>query len=86
MIIKNGRYTVEVTHGDKILFGKSGITKNELIQYYQTIAPIMIPYCDDRPISMQRFPEGIDKEGQLLCLLGYCNTQANRGVGTLCGH
>ena len=63
MIIKNGRYTVEVTHGDKILFGKSGITKNELIQYYQTIAPIMIPYCDDRPISMQRFPEGIDKEG-----------------------
>ena len=63
MIIKNGRYTVEVTHGDKILFGKSGITKNELIQYYQTIAPIMIPYCDDRPTSMQRFPEGIDKEG-----------------------
>lgn len=63
MNIKIGRYTVEITHGDKILFGKSGITKNNLVNYYQMIAPIMLPYCDDRPISMQRFPHGIEEEG-----------------------
>jgi len=63
MKIKNGRHTIDISHGDKILFGKTPITKNDLIQYYQTIAPIMMPYVDDRPISMQRFPEGINKEG-----------------------
>ena len=63
MKIKSGRYSIEITHSDKVLFGKSGITKNDLINYYQTIAPIMVPYCDDRPISMQRFPNGITEEG-----------------------
>jgi bifunctional non-homologous end joining protein LigD len=63
MKIKSGRYSIEITHSDKVLFGKSGITKNDLINYYQTIAPIMLPYCDDRPISMQRFPNGITEEG-----------------------
>lgn len=61
--IKSGRYTIETSNDDKILFGKSGITKGELINYYDYIAPIMIPYCDHRPISMHRFPNGIHKEG-----------------------
>ena len=75
MSIKSGRHTIDITNSDKILFGKSGesqtkltkaktgITKADLIQYYKTIAPIMVPYCDDRPISMQRFPNGINHEG-----------------------
>lgn len=63
MSIKVGRYTVDITHSDKILFGTSGITKQELIEYYQAISPIMMPYLNNRPISMQRFPEGIDHEG-----------------------
>lgn len=63
MKIKAGRYTIEITHGDKILFGKSGITKEDLAHYYQTVASIMLPYVNNRPISMQRFPQGIDSEG-----------------------
>lgn len=63
MSIKSGHYIIEISNDDKILFGKSGITKGDLIKYYQMIAPIMLPYCDDRPISMQRFPDGITKEG-----------------------
>jgi bifunctional non-homologous end joining protein LigD len=63
MNIKSGRYTVDITHSDKILFGKSDITKADLIHYYQIVAPLMIPYCKGRPISMQRFPDGINKEG-----------------------
>lgn len=62
MNIKSGRYTIEITHGDKILFGASGITKNELINYYDYIAPIMFRYCDDHLVSMQRFPNGVHKE------------------------
>ena len=63
MNIKIGRYTVEITHPERIVFGKSGLTKKDLIDYYLKIAPIMMPYLDNRPISMQRFPNGITDEG-----------------------
>jgi bifunctional non-homologous end joining protein LigD len=63
MKIKSGKYSIEITHGDKLLFEKSHITKQEIIEYYQMIAPHMLPYCQDRPISMQRFTHGIEHEG-----------------------
>jgi bifunctional non-homologous end joining protein LigD len=63
MKLKVGRYAVEITHPDKILFGKSGITKADMVNYYHTIAPIMMPHINDRLISMQRFPQGITEEG-----------------------
>src|SRR4030095_3806023 len=63
MKLKVGRHTINISNEDKVLFGKSGITKAELINYYIAIAPIMMHYLDNRPISMQRFPHGIDQEG-----------------------
>lgn len=63
MKIQCGRYTVEITHPERIVFGKSGLTKKDLINYYLNIAPFMLPYLDNRPISMQRFPQGIEDEG-----------------------
>ena len=62
MKIKVGRYSVDITHPEKILFGKSGFTKQDFIDYYLTIAPTMLPHVMDRPISMQRFPQGIHEE------------------------
>jgi len=63
MNITSGRYTIDISNSDKVLFGKSNITKKDLILYYQAIAPIMLTHCYNRPISMQRFPDGINKEG-----------------------
>jgi bifunctional non-homologous end joining protein LigD len=63
MTIKIGRYAVDITHPERIVFPKSGLTKQDLIDYYVNIAPIMMPYIDDRLISMQRFPQGITGEG-----------------------
>lgn len=60
---KVGRYLVKTTNEKTILFPKAKITKGDLIDYYENIAPIMLPYMKDRPISMQRFPEGINSEG-----------------------
>src|SRR5579872_7590491 len=62
MNIKAGKFTIEISNSDKVLFGKSGITKADLANYYLKIAPIMLPYVADRPISMQRFPHGIHSE------------------------
>ncbi len=61
--IKLGRYVIEITNFDKILFPKSKITKGDLINYYAKVAQFMLPYTKDRPISMVRFPSGINKEG-----------------------
>ncbi len=54
---------VEITHPDKILFPKGKITKQELADYYSKVAILMLPHIRNRPISMQRFPQGIDKQG-----------------------
>ncbi|WP_338606258.1 non-homologous end-joining DNA ligase [Desulfoferula mesophila] len=47
----------------KILFPKSGFTKANLADYYQQASPIILPHLKDRPLMIQRFPEGINSEG-----------------------
>ncbi|KKP36124.1 MAG: hypothetical protein UR26_C0001G0168 [candidate division TM6 bacterium GW2011_GWF2_32_72] len=63
MIKKFGKYSVEITHPDKFYFPKAKITKEELVEYYIKVAPLMLPFLKNRPISMQRFVEGISQEG-----------------------
>jgi len=53
----------EITHPDKVLFPKGKITKQELVDYYVSVAKWMLPLIKDRPISMKRYPQGISKEG-----------------------
>jgi bifunctional non-homologous end joining protein LigD len=57
---------VEISNPDKELFGPdatAGLTKLGLAKYYQAVAATMVPYLADRPISMQRFPDGIGSPG-----------------------
>lgn len=48
-----------VSNIDKIFFPESGYTKGDLIQYYSSVAPLLLPHLEGRPISMSRFPDGI---------------------------
>lgn len=52
-----------ITHPEKVLFPDDEITKGELASYYEAIAPIMVPHIRNRPVTMERFPAGIDKKG-----------------------
>jgi bifunctional non-homologous end joining protein LigD len=52
-----------ITHPEKVLFPEDGITKGELASYYESIAPIMLPHIRARPVTMERYPAGIDKKG-----------------------
>ena len=61
--VRIGKVTVELSNLDKVLFPDDGITKGELVEYYRKVAGHMLPYLADRPVSMQRFPDGIGKEG-----------------------
>jgi bifunctional non-homologous end joining protein LigD len=55
--------SVIVTHPEKVLFPDDGITKGELAAYYEAIAPIMLPHLRARPVTMERFHQGIRAKG-----------------------
>ena len=59
--IRVDRYSVQITRPEKVLFPGDGITKRDLIEYYDRIAPWMLPHLRDRPLAMERYPDGIDK-------------------------
>lgn len=54
---------VNFTNRDKVFWPSEGITKGDVIDYYNTIADVMLPYLKDRPQSLYRTPEGIKEEG-----------------------
>jgi bifunctional non-homologous end joining protein LigD len=57
-----GRYTVETSNEDKALF-PDGLSKGELIDYYEAVAPHLVPHLRGRALVLERFPDGIDAEG-----------------------
>ena len=52
----------ELTNLDKVYWPKEGYTKGDLIEYYRIVAPVMVPYLVDRPQSLHRHPNGIERE------------------------
>jgi bifunctional non-homologous end joining protein LigD len=61
--IKVGSRTIEVANLDKVMFPDEGITQGALMDYYRRIAETMLPYMKGRPLTMQRFPDGIGDGG-----------------------
>ena len=53
------RHTVTVTNRDKVFFPEKDLTKGNLVDYYERIAPWMLPYLLNRPLVLTRFPDGI---------------------------
>jgi bifunctional non-homologous end joining protein LigD len=54
---------IGLSHTDKVLFPEAGLTKGDLIAYYRRIAPVMLPHVTGRPLSLQRYPDGITADG-----------------------
>jgi bifunctional non-homologous end joining protein LigD len=59
--------TLVITHPEKVLFpaagGEAAITKGDLAAYYKAVAPVIVPHIRARPITLERYPAGIDKKG-----------------------
>ena len=47
---------------DKVLYPATGFTKGQVIDYYARIAPALIPHLQGRPVTMKRYPNGVDDE------------------------
>ncbi|SHG71829.1 DNA ligase D [Chryseobacterium vrystaatense] len=57
------KHKVKLTNQDKMYFPKDGITKGDVIEYYQSVASYILPYLKNRPLSLNRFPNGIEEQG-----------------------
>lgn len=60
--IKVGNRTIAVSRRDKVLFPDDGITKGDLVEFYAAVAPKMVPYTRDRPLTLERYPDGLKGE------------------------
>jgi bifunctional non-homologous end joining protein LigD len=56
-------HTVELSNTGKVLFGDGGVTKGDLVGYYRDVAAVMVPLIAGRPLTLQRFPDGVDGGG-----------------------
>ena len=54
---------LQLTSLDKVYWPDEGITKGDLIEYYKTMAPYILPYLKNRPLSLKRNPNGILDDG-----------------------
>src|SRR5437870_7721598 len=55
-----GRQTVHLTRPKKVLFPEGDIDKRQLAEYHDHVASTILPYLVDRPVTMERFPDGIE--------------------------
>jgi len=51
---------LKLTNLDKVLYPKAGFTKGEMVDYYAKVAPTLVPHLAGRPLTLRRFPEGVD--------------------------
>jgi bifunctional non-homologous end joining protein LigD len=51
---------VKLTNQAKVLYPKAGFTKSDLVDYYAAIAPVLLPHLHDRPLTLKRYPNGVD--------------------------
>lgn len=59
-IIKVGRASLEVGNLTKVLYPATGFTKGDMLAYYEAIAPVMLPHLQKRPVTVKRYPDGVD--------------------------
>lgn len=61
--VKVNNRTLQLTNLSKFYWPKDKITKGDLVNYYGTMAPVILPYIKNRPLSLKRNPNGIDDKG-----------------------
>jgi bifunctional non-homologous end joining protein LigD len=62
-VITVDKHKVELSNLDKPYWPEDGFTKGDMIRYYETMAEFVVPYLKDRPLSLNRNPNGIHEKG-----------------------
>jgi bifunctional non-homologous end joining protein LigD len=59
-VLEIDRHEVPLTNLDKVLYPGTGFTKGQVIEHYARVAPAMLPHLRGRPLTLRRFPDGVD--------------------------
>jgi bifunctional non-homologous end joining protein LigD len=51
---------IRLSNPRKVLYPKAGFTKRDLVEYLAAIAPVLLPHLRDRPLTLKRYPNGVD--------------------------
>jgi bifunctional non-homologous end joining protein LigD len=54
-------HSLKFTNLNKVFYPKDGYRKRDLLNYYDAVAPLLVPHLKDRPLSLKRYPNGIEK-------------------------
>ena len=57
-----GERTVRVSNWSKVLWPQAGFTKGDLVEYYVAVAPTLLPHLAGRPLTLKRYPNGVDEQ------------------------
>ncbi|MFZ0214936.1 MAG: non-homologous end-joining DNA ligase [Candidatus Dormiibacterota bacterium] len=60
--VRIGERTLRLTNLDKVFWPDDGFTKGQMIDYYTRIAPVLLPHLEDRPLTLKRYPNGVEGE------------------------
>ncbi len=60
VVVADGR-RLKLSNWDKVLFPQTGFTKGDLIAYYARAAPAVLPHLRDRPLTLKRYPNGVEE-------------------------
>ncbi|MBU1671791.1 MAG: non-homologous end-joining DNA ligase [Actinobacteria bacterium] len=55
-------HTIELSNLDKVLYPEVGFTKGQVVDYYSRVAPAILPHLKDHPLTMKRYPDGVEGE------------------------
>lgn len=58
---RHGTGRATLTNPDKVLYPLTGTTKADVAEYYRTVAEVMLPHLRDRPVTMVRWPDGVER-------------------------
>lgn len=53
---------LKLTNPSKVLYPEAGFTKGQVVDYYLHMAPVLVPHLQNRPLTLKRFPNGVDGE------------------------
>ena len=51
---------LKLTNTDKVLYPATGFTKGDVVDYYRRISPVLLPHLRNRPLTLKRYPNGVD--------------------------
>src|SRR5579872_2538662 len=60
--VEIGGKHLKLTNLDKVLYPAAGFTKGQVIDYYARIAPVLVPHLTGRPLTLKRYPSGVNEQ------------------------